>query len=67
MKKSWRTSLAGIIAGVTLLLGQIQTILDDDPKTNPDYTRIVEAVSVIALGLAARDEQVTSEQAGAKK
>lgn len=67
MKKSWRTSLSGVFAGIVLLLGQAQTLLDDDPHTNPEYTVIMAAVGMISLGLNARDESVTSEQAGAQK
>ncbi len=66
MKKSWRTTLSGVFAGIVLLLGQAQTLLDDDPKTNPEYTVIMAAVGMISLGLNARDEQVTSEQAKMK-
>lgn len=49
-----------------LLLGQAQTLLDDDPKTNPEYTVIMAAFGMISLGWNARDELVTSEQAKAK-
>ena len=66
MKKSWRTTLSGVFAGIILLLGQGQTLLDDDPKTNPEYTVIMAAIGMISLGWNARDENVTSEQAGLK-
>jgi hypothetical protein len=49
-----------------LLLGQAQTLLDDDPKTNPEYTVIMAAFGMISLGWNSRDEVVTSEQAGLK-
>ena len=67
MKTSWKTTLSGVFAGLVLLLGQAQTLLDADPKTNPEYTVIMAAVGMISLGWSARDEGVTSEQAGAKK
>lgn len=66
MKKSWKTTWSGVIGGLVILLGQAQTLLDDDPKTNPEYTIVVGAIGMISLGLNARDENVTSEQAGAK-
>ena len=66
MKTSWRTTLSGVFAGIILLLGQGQTLLDDDPKTNPEYTVIMAAIGMISLGWNARDENVTSEQAGLK-
>lgn len=67
MKTSWRTTLSGVFSGLVLLLGQVQTLLDDDAKTNPEYTVIMAAVGMISMGWNARDEQVTSEQAGAKR
>lgn len=66
-KTSWKTTLSGVFAGIVLLLGQAQTLLDSDPKTNPEYTVIMAAVGMISLGWNARDEGITSEQAGAKK
>jgi hypothetical protein len=66
MKASWRTTLSGVFAGIVLLLGQAQTLLDDNPKTNPEYTVVMAAFGMISLGWNARDEEVTSEQAGVK-
>lgn len=66
MKQSWRTTLSGVFTGIVLLLGQALTLLDNDPKTNPEYTVIMAACGMISLGLSARDENVTSEQAGLK-
>lgn len=64
---SWRTSLSGLIAGVTVLFGQIQTLLDNDPSTNPEYTIVVGTISAMIAVLQVRDNKVTSEQAKAKK
>lgn len=66
MKKSWKTTLSGVFGGLIILLGQAQTLLDSDPKTNPEYTIIMGAIGMISLGWNARDEDVTSEQAGLK-
>lgn len=49
-----------------LLLGQAQTLLDTDPKTNPEFTVVMAAFGMISLGWNARDEHVSSEQAGLK-
>lgn len=57
MKKSWKTTVGGLLAAVGIALRQ-------HPKTAP-YADPVEVVGVILLGLAARDNNVTSEQAGA--
>jgi hypothetical protein len=66
MKQSWRTTLSGVFTGIALLLGQALTLLDNDPKTNLDFTVIMAAFGMFSLGFTARDENVTSEQAGLK-
>ncbi len=66
-KQSWKTSLSGIFAGLAILLAQAITLTDSDPLTNPEYTQIVAAIGLIVMGLNARDNDVTSEQAGAKR
>lgn len=66
MKKSWRTTTAGIIAIIVAVVGAIGAVIDDDPKTNPDYGAVGAAI-MAGLGLiTARDNNVTSEDAGAK-
>ena len=63
---SWRTTLAGIITGIGLLISQGETLIDDDPKTNPDLAACVAAVGVIFLGVSSRDKKVSTEQERAK-
>lgn len=64
--KSWRTTLAGLLAALTVCGPELAKLLDDDPATMPAWGLVLGAV-VIGLGLgAARDNRVTSEQAGAK-
>lgn len=53
--KSWKTSLGGILAGLSLLLGQASTLFDTDPQTNPSWSEVVAAVGMLGLGIAARD------------
>lgn len=66
MKKSWKTTTFGILTAIVAVLGAVGAVIDDDPKTNPDWGTVVAAVTS-GLGLAfARDNNVTSEQAGAK-
>lgn len=64
---SWKTTILGIIAGLMLLLPQIAAVLDDDPLTNPSYETIIAALSLVGVGVSARDNNQTSEQVGAKK
>jgi len=64
-KASWKTTTGGVIALLVLLLNAAAAMLDDDPETNPDLNAIgVAAVAVSAL--FARDNSVSSEEAGAK-
>lgn len=66
MKKSWKTTTFGILTALTAVLGAVGAIIDDDPKTNPDWGTVIAAVTA-GVGLAvARDNNVTSEKAGAK-
>lgn len=64
--KSWKTTLAGIMAFITLAWNQIQFMLDTDPLTNPDWSIIVGGLTVLIGLLFARDNDVDSEAAGAK-
>lgn len=62
--KSWRTTTAGIAAIVTALAAVATSIANGTPV---DYAAAIAAI-IPGIGLiAARDNKVTSEQAGAVK
>ena len=64
--KSWKTTTAGIAAIVAALATAVGALFDADPMTMPDWGAVGAAV-MAGIGLiAARDNGVTSEQAGAK-
>jgi peptidoglycan/LPS O-acetylase OafA/YrhL len=64
--KSWKTTAAGIAAIVAALATAVGALFDADPVTMPDWGAVAAAV-MAGIGLiAARDNGVTSEQAGAK-
>lgn len=66
MKGSWKTSAAGIASIVVAIASCVQALLDGDPATVPNYE---VAFAAIAAGVGlffARDNDKTSEQAGAK-
>lgn len=65
--KSWKTTLAGIMSFITLSWTQVQFLLDTDPLTNPDWGIIIGAVTVLSGLLFARDNDVTSKEAGAER
>lgn len=62
---SWKTTTAGIAAIVVALATAVGALFDADPTTLPDWGAVAAAV-MAGIGLiAARDNNVTSEQAGA--
>lgn len=62
---SWRTTILGFLAlsGAVVQFGT--ALLDGDPSTVPDVDTVLLALAGAGL-MAARDNKVTSEQAGAK-
>ena len=63
---SWKTTVAGIAAIVVALGTAVGALFDADPLTTPDWGAVV-AACMAGIGLiAARDNKVSSEQAGAK-
>ena len=65
-KASWTTTTAGIVAALSILLHQATAYLDTDPQTVFDISQVIAAIGMLWLGLSARDNDVTSEQAKAK-
>ena len=64
--KSWKTTACGVLAAVSSAINLIAIpLLDADPATNADWVTF-GTILATALGLLfARDNKVTSEQAGA--
>lgn len=66
MKQSWKTTAAGIAAIVAAAATAVVALFDADPTTVPDWGAVAAAV-MAGLGLLfARDNNVSSESAGAK-
>ena len=63
---SWRTTTAGIAAIVVAVGTAVCALFDADPLTLPDWGAVAAAVMAGVGLLAARDNKVSSEQAGAK-
>ncbi len=66
MNGSWKTSAAGIGAILVAVGSALTAMFDADPATIPDWGAVVAAV-IAGIGLlAARDNNVSSEAAGAR-
>lgn len=64
--KSWKTTIAGIGAILVAAGSALSALFDMDPQTVPDWGAVLSAI-IAGIGLiTARDNNVTSEQAGAK-
>lgn len=64
--KSWKTTVAGALTALIPVLNAVQAFIDGDPATVPDWGLAIAGVTA-GLGLIfARDNNVSSESAGAK-
>jgi hypothetical protein len=70
--KSWKTTLLGILQLVTLVLGAVLAFKqspDGKPVINPQimmWAALVQSVLLAVKGWVTRDNDVSSEDAGAK-
>lgn len=64
--KSWKTTVAGVCAIVAAAAGAIGALVDGNPATNPDWTATWAAIMAGVGLITARDNNVSSESAGAK-
>ncbi len=64
---SWKTTAAGVVAAIGILITLIANpLLDSDPATLPSWwSGIAAAAGALGIGWFARDNNVTSEEAGA--
>ena len=65
--KSWKTTVMGVIAGLMILLGQLKSVIDDDPETQPNVEQVLLALGMMGLGVAARDGDKSSQDHGIRK
>ena len=66
MKGSWKTTAAGICAILVAIGTAIIALVDGDPKTSINFEATMVAISAGVGLLAARDNDKSSEQVGAK-
>lgn len=65
MKGSWKTTAAGIVSGIAIIATQVSYLLDADPATVFSIEAVFAALGMIGIGFFARDNNVSSEKAGA--
>ena len=56
MKKSWKTSLAGILGAFLFVIPQLQSCLNGQPC---DWKQVGIGIAIGALGLSSKDHNVT--------
>lgn len=64
--KSWKTTLAGLFQLLAVLAFQLGKLFDLLPETQPDWGVIVSSAIIFFGLLKARDNGVSSEEAGLK-
>ena len=64
--KSWKTTAAGIAAIVAAVALAISHQFDTDPATIADWSAVITAMTAGVGLVLARDNDKTSEQAGAR-
>ena len=64
--KSWKTTTAGIAAGLAIIATNLVALLDNDPATVFSIEAVFAALGVMGIGIFARDNNVSSESVGAK-
>lgn len=69
VKKSWQTTVYGVLAGLLIVVNQFVYLFDGDPNTSLSFEELSTALSAIFLTLGlikARDHHVSTENANEK-
>ena len=66
MKKSWKTTTAGIAAIIGAICSAIVAMFDNNPTTVPNWEAVWVAITAGIGLLSARDAKVSSEEEGIK-
>ena len=67
LSTSWRTTWAGIATLIAAIASAVAAMLDDKPETVADWSTVLALATAGIVGLFARDNKVTSEEANGLK
>lgn len=59
---SWRTTVIGVVAGLAIIFGELNNLLDNSPETVFNWQNLVAGLAALGIGWFARDKGVSSEQ-----
>ncbi len=59
--KSVNTTIAGIIAGLMIILPQLANLFDGDPETTLSETILISGIAIMFGGFAAKDGDKSTE------
>lgn len=65
MKGSWKTTTVGILSAIGIIATQVSYLLDANPETVFSIEACLAAIGMAGIGFFARDNNVSSEKAGA--
>ena len=65
MLSSWKTTLVGVLTLLATIIFGAKALMDNDPTTIIDLPEVIGAIMGI-VALFSRDNDKTSEEAGAK-
>ena len=64
--KSWQTTALGIIAGLLVVLPQIQNLIDGNPATVFVWEFFATGLGMLGIGFFAKDGDKSSEDVGVR-
>ena len=65
MRRSWKTTLAGLLGGIAILVGGAVQNRANDPNASPITAgNVLPAIAISVLGALAKDHDVTGGKLG---
>jgi hypothetical protein len=59
VNKSWRTTIAGLVAGLPIAIDALMTAYNAGTFTGKSGSQLAGAIGIVLFGLFAKDSQVT--------